>query len=158
MAAYLLARFRRSLRRAGSQLDKDWSDLEVFIKQRNDNLPLLIQTCRSYMPKNQASLHLVAEARSAQQKAGSIEEKTAAAVTVTHTLERLFLDAGQFNGMRNNTTYVKLQNRLLEIEERIAERREAFNEDAARFNARLGRYPGRLFAGKGKLKPRAPWR
>lgn len=154
---YLLARFRGSLRRASRQLDRDWSDIEVFIKQRNDHLPRLVQTCRSYMPHDHSSLKRVTEARSTQQKAVSFEEKTGAAAKTTQALERLLLDAGQFDGVRSNGTYLQLQNHMLEIEERIAERREAFNEDVARFNARLTRFPGSLFAGKANLRPRDPW-
>ncbi|MGH9397589.1 MAG: LemA family protein [Terriglobia bacterium] len=141
----------------GSQLDKDWSDIEVFIKQRSDNLPRLIQTCRSYMPREQTSLKLLTDARSAQQKARSMQEKTEASAKTTQALETLFYDAGRADGLKSNNTYIQLQNQLLEIGERIAERRDTFNEDATRFNARLARFPGSLFARKGKLKPRAPW-
>lgn len=158
VCAWLLIRAGRSLRMASRRLDKDWSDIEALLKQRNDNLPRLIQTCRSYMPAQQPSLALLTEARSRQQKARSASEKADAAQKTHRALDLLLHDAEQVDALKRNSTYLQLQIALVETGERIAERRDAFNTDAERYNLRLARFPGRLYAGKGKLKPREPWR
>lgn len=158
VCAWLLVRAGRSLRIASRRLDKDWSDIEALVKQRNNNLPRLIQTCRSYMPAQQPSLALLAEARNQQQKTQSAGEKVAANEKTRRAIELLLRDADHFDGLRRNSTFLQLQNTLMEIDERIAERRDAFNSDADRYNQRLTRFPGRLYAGKGKLQPREPWR
>lgn len=157
VTSVLLARSAKNLRHAASQLDQDWSDIEVFIKQRNDNVPRLIQTCRSYMPGDETSLKLLSAARGAQQKAGSSREKVEAAAKTTEVLQALFTDAARLDGLKTNNTYIQLRSQMLEMEERIAGRRDSFNDDVAHFNARLTRFPGRFFARNGKLKPRVPW-
>lgn len=158
VCAWLLVRAGRSLRMASRRLDKDWSDIEGLVKQRNDNLPRLIQTCRSYMPAQQPSLALLAEVRNQQRKAQSGAEKADVAEKTRRALDLLLHDAEQVDSLKRNSTYLQLQNALMEIGERIAERRDAFNSDAERYNQRLARFPGRLYSGKGKLQPRAPWR
>lgn len=158
ISATQLVRAKRSLRLASRRLDKDWSDIEALVKQRNDNLPRLIQTCRSYMPAQQQSLVQLAGARRAQQSAQSAPDRAAVAEQTNRALEALLRDAEGVEGLKRNSTFIQLQNALSEIDERISERREAFNSDAERYNARLGRFPGKLYAGKKGLKPRAPWR
>ncbi|MDE3180021.1 MAG: LemA family protein [Acidobacteriota bacterium] len=152
---YLLVRSGRQLRRFSNQLDRDWLDIEVLIKQMSDNLPRLIQTCRSYMPQNQASLQLAAAARKAQQNAASARERSEAASKASKAVRALLSEANLIEGLKSNSTYIQIQNQLVETEERIEDRREAFNDDVSRFNSRLGRFPGSLSAGK--LKPHAAW-
>lgn len=158
VCVWLLIRTGRSLRLASRRLDKDWSDIEALVKQRNDNLPRLIQTCRSYMPAQQPSLALLAEARNHQQKAQSAREKLDSAEKTRRALDALLHDAEQLDGLKRNSTYLQIQNTLMEVGERIADRRDAFNSDAEHYNLRLARFPGRLYSGKGRLKPREPWR
>lgn len=154
LCAYLLFRVRRNLRRAASQLDRDWLDIELFMKQQSDDLPRLLQTCRSYM--QHPALASVTGARAAWQKAASMREKSAAYGQIAAALRALFDAAGASDGLKSNSAYLQLQGRLSELEEKIEARRDLYNDDVARWNARLARFPGSLFAGKGNLKPRPP--
>lgn len=154
LVIYFLLRARRNLRRAASQLDKDWSDIEVFIKQRNDDLPRLLQTCRSYMPADHPALMAVSSARGASQKAGSIVEKSEANGKIVEALQTLFSAAGKSDGLKSNSIYLQLHTRLVELQEKIDDRCDLYNDDAARLNVRLARFPGSFFAGKGNLRPR----
>ncbi len=150
----LLIRSARGLKRANSELNKDWLNIETLLKQRNDELPRLIQTCRSYMPAEHEGFKLIPEARSACQRAASVEEKARADARLTHALQKLFSEAESYPDLKSNNTFAQLQSRLLEIEERIAERRELFNEDVRLFNARLHRPPGTWVRGMARVQPR----
>jgi LemA protein len=150
----LLVRSARGLKRANIELNKDWLNIETLLKQRNDELPRLIQTCRSYMPADHDSFRLIPEARSACQGAASVEEKARADARLTRALQKLFSEAESYPDLKSNNTFAQLQNRLLEIEERIAERRELFNEDVRLFNARLHRPPGKWVRGMARVQPR----
>lgn len=150
----LLIRSERGLKRANSELNKDWLNIETLLKQRNDELPRLLQTCRSYMPVEHESFRLILEARSTCQRATSVEEKARADARLAQALRKLFSEAESYPDLKSNNTFVQLQNRLLEIEERIAERREFFNEDVRLFNARLHRLPGKWVRGMARVQPR----
>ncbi|KAA3631107.1 MAG: LemA family protein, partial [Proteobacteria bacterium] len=56
-------------------VDNAWSNIDVLLKQRHDELPKLIETCRQYMRHAQETLARVTEARSAvasARKAGDV--------------------------------------------------------------------------------------
>lgn len=151
--AIFIARTRVSIRRQSSDLNKAWSDIEVLLKRRNNDLPRLLQTCRSYMPEPQEALRLVSESRAEYLKAKSIPEKASGHASLHRALRTLFAEAGRYPEVKANSTFSQLQNDLLEIEERIEDRRELFNDDVRRFNSRLARPPAAWLAAKMNVKP-----
>ena len=46
-------------------VDKAWSNIDVLLKQRHDELPKLVETCKQYMGYEQETLEKVMLARSA---------------------------------------------------------------------------------------------
>ncbi|HEX7027947.1 MAG TPA: LemA family protein, partial [Gammaproteobacteria bacterium] len=51
-------------------VDKAWSNIDVLLKQRHDELPKLVEVCRQYMKFEQDTLEKVMLARSQVFKAG----------------------------------------------------------------------------------------
>src|SRR5215213_11490133 len=45
-------------------VSKAWANIDVLLKQRHDELPKLVETCKQYMKFEQATLEKVIEARS----------------------------------------------------------------------------------------------
>ncbi len=45
-------------------ISKAWSNIDVLLKQRHDELPKLVETCRQYMKFEQETLEKVMQARS----------------------------------------------------------------------------------------------
>jgi LemA protein len=48
-----------SLVRLRNDIDKAWSNIDVLLKQRHDELPKLIETCKGYMQYEQKTFQLV---------------------------------------------------------------------------------------------------
>ena len=44
---------------------KNWSNIDVLLKQRHDELPNLVETCKGYMKHERETLEAVMKARSA---------------------------------------------------------------------------------------------
>jgi len=151
--AFFLARTKAGLRSQAGDLNKAWSDVEVLIKRQNDDLPRLIQTCRSYMPAEQDAILPVTGARAACLKAKGIPEKASCDAVLRSALLALLAQAARHPDLKANSTFSQLQNDLLEIQEKIEDRRELFNEDVRRFNRRLAHPPAAWLAAKLKLKP-----
>lgn len=146
-------RMKANLRRRAVDLNKAWSDIEVLLKRRNDDLPRLLQICRSYMPGEPDVLRLVTESRAACLKAKSTAEKASADAGLSRTLHMLFTEALKYPELKANHTFSQLKNELLELEERIDDRRDLFNDDARRFNRLFERPPAAWLAARMKLKP-----
>src|SRR3989442_15822234 len=52
-----------------NDIDRSFSNIDVVLKQRHDELPKLIETCKGYMQYEQKTLQAVVEARNAPRPA-----------------------------------------------------------------------------------------
>lgn len=143
-----------SLVRLKNDIDKAWANIDVLLKERHDELPKLIDTCKGYMQYEQKTFQLVTEARSAYQKATSVTEKAQADNMITGALKSLFAVAENYPELKADNNFMQLQQRVTELEERIADRREFFNDTVNTYNIRIQQFPDMVFAGMMNLHPR----
>jgi LemA protein len=87
--------------------------------------------------------------------AASIRQKATADLRLTGALRGLFAVSENYPQLKANENFLKLQNRITELEERIADRREFFNDDVNTYNTRIGQIPEVFVASFMNLKPRA---
>ena len=79
---------------------------------------------------------------------------TPADLLITGALRGLFAVAENYPQLRANENFLRLQNRISELEERIADRREFFNDDVNTYNTRIAQLPEVFLASFMGLKPR----
>ena len=60
-----------NLVRLKNMIDRSFADIDVVLKQRHDELPKLIETCKGYMQYEQKTLEAVIEARNGYAPAAS---------------------------------------------------------------------------------------
>ncbi|MGO9441711.1 MAG: LemA family protein [Terriglobales bacterium] len=135
--------------------DRAWANIDVLLKQRHDEIPNLVETVKGYMQHEQQTLLAVTQARAASMNAASITQKAQADLKMTDALRGLFAVAENYPQLKANENFLKLQNRITELEERIADRREFFNDDVNTYNTRIGQIPEVFVASYMNLKPRA---
>lgn len=143
-----------SLVRLKNDIDKAWANIDVLLKERHDELPKLIDTCKGYMQYEQKTFQLITEARSAYQKASTVPEKAQADNMVTGALKTLFAVAENYPELKADSNFMQLQQRITELEERIADRREFFNDSVNTYNIRIQQLPDMILAGMMSLHPR----
>ncbi len=143
-----------SLARLKNDIDKAWANIDVLLKQRHDELPKLIETCKGYMPCEQKTFQRVVEARTAFQKAGSVAEKAQADNMLSGALKNLFAMAEKYPELKANNSFRQLQSRITGLEGTIAERREFFNDNVNTYNIRIAQIPDTLIAHFMNLQPR----
>ena len=136
-----------SLVRLRNDIDKAWANIDVLLKQRHDELPKLIETCKGYMQYEQKTFQLITEARTAFMRANTVAEKAQADNLITGALKSLFAVAENYPELKANNDFMQLQNRISELEEKIADRREFYNDDVNTFNIRIQQFPDVLIAG-----------
>jgi LemA protein len=134
--------------------DRAWANIDVLLKQRHDEIPNLVETVKGYMQHEQQTLLAVTQARAASMNAASVRQKAQADLMMTGALRGLFVVAENYPQLRANENFLKLQNRISELEERIADRREFFNDDVNTYNTRIGQIPTVFVASFMNLKPR----
>ena len=134
-------------------VSKAWANIDVLLKQRHDELPKLIETCKGYMQYEQKTLQAVTEARSAYSRATTPGEKAQADNMITGALRTLFAVAENYPDLKANTNFMQLQGRITGLEENIAGQRSRFNEDVNVFNIRIAQIPDVLVARFMNLQP-----
>jgi len=143
-----------SLVRLRNNIDKSWSNIDVLLKQRHDELPKLIETCKGYMQYEQRTLQLIVEARTAFLRATTVTQKAQADTLISGALKTLFAVAENYPDLKANSNFMQLQHRITDLEELIADRREFFNDSVNTFNIRIQQLPDVFVARLMNLQPR----
>jgi LemA protein len=140
--------------RLRNENDRAWANIDVLLKQRHDEIPNLVETAKGYMQHEQQTLLAVTEARADSMSASSVGQKAVADLKIANALDGLFAVAENYPQLKANENFLKLQNRITELEERIADRREFFNDDVNTYNTRIGQIPDVFVASFMNLKRR----
>ena len=134
---------------------KAWANIDVLLKQRHDELPKLVETCKQYMKFEQETLQKVMEARSkvfAAREAQNIPELGQAEGALRATLGHLFALAEAYPDLKTNQSFQQLQARISSLENAIADRREFYNESVNVNNVRIEQFPDTIIAGMFNFK------
>ena len=100
-------------------VSKAWSNIDVLLKQRHDELPKLIATCKEYMRHEQETFEKVITARSrvAQaREAGDVGALGAAEGALRIGLGSLFALAEAYPELKANENFQHLQGRISGLE------------------------------------------
>jgi len=144
-----------NLVRLKNDIERSFANVDVILKQRHDELPKLIETCKGYMQYEQKTLQAVTEARTAYMRATTPADKMQADNMMTGALKTLFAVAENYPDLKANTNFMQLQGRITELETKIAGQRTTFNEDVNVFNIRIAQIPANFVAGFMGLQPHA---
>ena len=130
-------------------VSKAWSNIDVLLKQRHDELPKLVETCKQYMQYEQQTLEQVMQARSAVSNARERSDVGALGVAEGQLrlgLGNLFALAEEYPELKANETFRHLQSRISGLENSIADRREFYNESVNNNNVRIEQFPDTVIA------------
>jgi LemA protein len=137
-------------------VSKAWSNIDVLLKQRHDELPKLVETCRQYMKFEQETLTQVMEARSkvfTAREAHNVGALGQAEGLLRGALGHLFALAEAYPDLKTNQTFQQLQTRISALENAIADRREFYNESVNINNVRIEQFPDSIVAGMFRFAP-----
>lgn len=128
---------------------KAWANIDVLLKQRHEELPKLIDTCKQYMQYEQETLEKVIQARSRVSDARESHNLAAlgnAENALRSGLGQLFALAESYPELKANEQFLHLQSRISGIENAIADRREFYNDSVNINNVRIEQFPDLLVA------------
>jgi len=136
-------------------VSKAWANVDVLLRQRHDELPKLVETCKQYMKFEQDTLTRVMEARAkvfSAREAQNIPQLGQAEGALRATLGNLFALAEAYPDLKTNQTFQQLQTRISSLENAIADRREFYNESVNVNNVRIEQFPDAIIAGMFSFK------
>jgi LemA protein len=129
-----------------NNIGRSWSNIDVLLKQRHDELPKLVETCRGYMQHEQHVFDKLSEARAALAEARTLSERAGAENQIGQALGRLFAVAESYPELKANQSFLQVQNRISDLENQIADRREFYNDTVTTFNTRIQQIPDKFLA------------
>ena len=151
---FLLIGMYNSLVQLRVRADNAWSDIDIQLKRRHDLIPNLVETVKGYASHEKGTFENIAKFRSMAMQATGPVDKAAAENQLSGALKSLFAVAENYPQLKANENFLKLQNRISELEERIADRREFFNDDVNTYNTRIRQLPEVFLANLMALRPR----
>jgi LemA protein len=124
-----------------NNIGKAWSNIDVLLKQRHDELTKLLESVKGYMNFEKDVQTQIAQARSAYAQAKTVGEKAQADNMMTSTLKSLFAVSENYPDLKADQAFIQFQGRITEIESEIADRREFYNDSVNMFNIRIAQLP-----------------
>ena len=126
-----------------------WSNIDVLLVQRHDELPKLVETCKRYMQYEQETLDRVMKARASVFQAagrGDVAALGAAETALRAGLGQLFAVVENYPNLKADESFRHLQSRITQLEENIADRRELYNASVNLNNVRIHQFPDLVVA------------
>jgi len=139
-----------NLVRTRNEVKLAWSNIDVLLVQRHDELPKLVDVCKRYMQHEQETLERVTQARSQVDSArhsGDLGSVSAAEGAMRGSLANLYAVAERYPDLKADQMFRNLSARVSALETAITDRREIYNDAANAQNVRIETFPDAMIAG-----------
>ena len=134
-----------------------WSNIDVLLKQRHDELPKLVEACRQHMQFEKTTLEKIMQARasvSSARERGDVKGVGAAEGALRGGLGSILATVEAYPELKSNQSIQTLLGRISGLENAISDRREFYNESANNNNVRIEQFPDVIVARLANFGPR----
>lgn len=149
LALFYIVSLYNALVRLKHNASKSWSNIDILLKQRHDELPKLVETCKQHMGFERDTLEAVMKARSSVANAREQQDMKALGGAETQLrlgLGNLFAVAEDYPELKASESFQHLHSRITGLENSIADRREFYNESVNINNIRIEQFPDLIVA------------
>lgn len=142
---YLMGTYNKLVRmRNGAE--EAFKSINVYLKQRYDLIPNLVNTIKGYTQYESGTLEKIVELRSRAMSAGG-KDGGAAELELSSALKTVFALAENYPDLKANQEFLNLQTTLTGLEEGIQRARRYYNASARDVNNAVEVFPSNLIAG-----------
>lgn len=145
LVGYIVSIYNQ-LVRLRRRVDQSAQNIDVLLKQRQDELSKLIDSAQEMMEYEQEVLTELTEAREQSQQAETPTEQANADVKVREAMAAFKARVEEYPELSAQQNMQQFQERITDIESQIADRREFYNETTTRYNTRIKQFPYLIFA------------
>ncbi len=129
------------------RIDKAWSNIDVVLRQRFDQLPALVDAVRGQLAFERQVLDDVTNRRAGYRPEGPIPAQASTSEATSSAVRSLLAVVERYPDLKSQENVLALQESITRLEAMLAARRELYNDQVYRFNTRIGQVPGVLLAG-----------
>ncbi len=146
LAAFFIASLYNRLVRLRNEAEESFKTIDVYLKQRYDLIPNLINTIKGYTAYESSTLEKIVNLRS-QAMAAPAAEKGASEAALAGALKSVFALAENYPDLKANQEFLHLQETLANLEENIQRARRYYNATVRDLNTSVESFPTNLLAG-----------
>lgn len=132
--------------RMRNEAEEAFKTIDVFLKQRYDLIPNLINTIKGYTAYESSTLEKIVNLRS-QAMSAAPAEKGASEAALAGALKSVFALAENYPDLKANQEFLHLQETLTNLEESIQRARRYYNATVRDLSTAIESFPNNLFAG-----------
>ncbi|TQV62191.1 MAG: LemA family protein [Sulfurovum sp.] len=130
--------------RAG--IDSSWSDIDVQLKRRDNLIPALVETIKSYMKYEKESLTELINQIHQTKQSSNLNDIVLHESQLNQSLSRVFALSQNYPELKADTTFINLQTQLSTIESDLQNARRYYNAIARDYNAKIDSFPDMFIA------------
>lgn len=146
LAAFYAVSLYNRLVRLRNEAEEAFKSIDVFLKQRYDLIPNLINTIKGYTAYESSTLEKIVNLRS-QAMAAPPSEKGASEAALAGALKSVFALAEGYPDLKANQEFLQLQETLTNLEESIQRARRYYNATVRDLSTAIESFPNNLLAG-----------
>ena len=146
ISAFYFIQINNSLVLLKNQVSKSWSNIDIILKQRFDEIPQLIEIINQFVSHEKKIIDNIINARSLYSKARSENEKMLANQQLNKGMVNFMAIGENYPELKSNSNFIQLQSRLSELEESLAHRREHYNDSVTNYNTMIEQFPSSIVA------------
>lgn len=136
-------------------VNEAFATMDVYLKQRWDLIPNLVETVKGYAKHEAETLEKLVSARSEGYANKTDAEKIAINKEVQNALNQFLVVAESYPDLKANANFQELMATLRGLETDIANSRKYYNATVRGYNTKIALFPQNLIAGMFGFTPRA---
>lgn len=118
------------------------STIDVYLNQRFDLIPNLVETVKAYAKHEQNLLETIAKLRTTYEQ----DKKLETASKLNDKMNQLLLTVENYPELKASDNFLNLQKNLSKIEDQLQAARRLYNMDVTTYNTKLQTFPTNIIA------------
>lgn len=118
------------------------SGVDVYLQQRFDLIPNLVEVTKGYMEHEQETLVNIAKLRAEYNKNKNEE----AAIALTEKYKSIMAIIESYPNLKASEQFLKLQKALIKVESQLQAARRIYNNDVTKYNTKISTFPTNIIA------------
>ncbi len=118
------------------------SGVDVYLQQRFDLIPNLVEVTKGYMEHEQETLVNIAKLRAEYNKNKNEE----AAIALTEKYKSIMAIIENYPNLKASEQFLKLQKALIKVESQLQAARRIYNNDVTKYNTKISTFPTNIIA------------
>ncbi|MBY0429435.1 MAG: LemA family protein [Alphaproteobacteria bacterium] len=123
-----------------------FADVDVYLKQRFDLIPNLVETVKGYATHEKSLFEDIAKARAGITSSANIADRVTAENQLTTGMRGLYAVMENYPALKADQNFARLMSELSDLENKVSAARRFFNNAVGEYNASIQQVPAALFA------------